>query len=86
MCLDVVVGICIGIPLIVAYKVVRAPYKAGRYLWRQHKDAVAKRAMTSSDNPVQDFKLIRDQLENNSICGPMLTDVEPDSLTEDGGH
>jgi hypothetical protein len=72
MCLDVVVGMCIGIPLIVVYKVVRAPYKAGRYLWRRHKDAVAKRQNASSDHAM-DFKLIRDQLENNSICGPMLT-------------
>lgn len=73
MCLDVVVGMCIGIPLIVVYKVVRTPYKAGRYLWRRHKDAVAKRKNASSDH-VMDFKLIRDQLENNSICGPMLKD------------
>ena len=62
MCLDVVVGMCIGIPLIVVYKVVRAPYKAGRYLWRQHKDVVAKRQNASSDH------------EKNSICGPMLKD------------
>lgn len=86
MCLDVVASICIGVPLFVAYKIVTAPYKAGAYLWQQHKDAVAKRQNASADHRALDFKLIRDQLRKHSICGPMFTDVESDSSTDYGGH
>jgi len=70
-------------PFYVIKQIVTASYKAGTDLWRQHKDAVAKRQNASSD---QDFNVIRDQLRKYSICGQPFTDVESDSSTEDGCH
>lgn len=80
MCLITVAVAFINLPFLVLSKGVTVSYKAGADLWRQHKDAIAKR------QNAKDFKVTRDQLRKYSICGPINTDVESDSSSDYDGR